>query len=117
MQAADVIMGKKDADDAAKDMAKTVGTITAAGGAYQAALTMTRGTTSHLVNTLLRSNVGVLVLQAGIELSQPLKQYVNGKSPGRNLPRMPVTASLPLPHHGKVLNAALLQAPFWDRSA
>ena len=41
MQAADVIMGKKDADDAAKDMAKTVGTITAAGGAYQAALTMT----------------------------------------------------------------------------
>jgi hypothetical protein len=29
MQAADVIMGKKDADDAAKDMAKTVGTITA----------------------------------------------------------------------------------------
>lgn len=83
MQAADVIMGKKDADDAAKDMAKTVGTITAAGGAYQAALTMTRGTTSHLVNTLLRSNVGVLVLQAGIELSQPLKQYVNGEITGQ----------------------------------
>ena len=83
MQAADVIMGKKDADDAAKDMAKTVGTITAAGGAYQAALTMTRGTTSHLVNTLLCSNVGVLVLQAGIELSQPLKQYVNGEITGQ----------------------------------
>lgn len=76
-------MGKKDADDAAKDMAKTVGTITAAGGDYQAALTMTRGTTSHLVNTLLRSNVGVLVLQAGIELSQPLKQYVNGEITGQ----------------------------------
>jgi hypothetical protein len=117
MQAADVIMGKKDADDAAKDMAKTVGTITAAGGAYQAALTMTRGTTSHLVNTLLRSNVGVLVLQAGIELSQPLKQYVNGEITGQKFAQDAGYRVTSLPHHGKVLNAALLQAPFWDRSA